>query len=89
MKNLILITCVSLFILNNSCESPASSVGMTSWDGVKDMKWHIGTEAPIKTVKEFEDAWKARDYEKMKSMCTDTTSFVSGDGVPELSLIHI
>ncbi len=83
MKKFILITCLSLFILNNSCESPVSSVGMTSWEGVKDMKWHIGTEAPIRTVAEFEDAWKARDYDKMKSMCTDTTTFVSGDGIPE------
>ena len=70
MKKTLLFICVSMFILNNSCEMPASSVGMTSWEGVKDMKWHIGTEAPIKTVAEFEDAWRSRDYDKMKSMCT-------------------
>ena len=36
-----------------------------------------------KGIGPVEDAWKARDYDKMKSMCTDTTSFVSGDGIPE------
>ena len=79
LKQLILLLAISLFIF--SCNSPERSVGMNTWEGMSDLKWHIGTESPIQTVMEYEDAWRARDFDKMRSMSTDSTIFIGGDGV--------
>ncbi len=54
---------------------------MNTWDGLDDLKFHIGTEDPIQTVMEFENADKADDYDKMKSMMTDSTTFTGGNGI--------
>ena len=62
LKQLILLSAISLFIF--SCNSPERSVGMNTWEGMSDLKWHIGTESPIQTVMEYEDAWRARDFDK-------------------------
>ena len=64
-----------------SCNAPGKSVGMNTWDGMSELKWHIGTEDPISTVMEYEDAWRNRDFDKMRSMSTDSTTFLGGDGV--------
>ena len=63
-----------------SSNAQERSVGMNSWEGLDELKWHIGTEPPINTVLEFEDAWRANDYEKMKMMTTDSTTFTGGNG---------
>tara|TARA_S200000501_G_scaffold24187_1_gene20941 strand:- start:17705 stop:18223 length:519 start_codon:yes stop_codon:yes gene_type:complete len=64
-----------------SCNAPEKSVGMNTWDGMSELKWHIGTEDPVSTVMEYEDAWRNRDFDKMRSMSTDSTTFLGGDGV--------
>ena len=56
---------------------------MTTWDGMSELKWHIGSEEPIKTVMEYEDAWRNRDFDKMISMSTDSTTFIWGGGNSE------
>ena len=54
---------------------------MNTWDGVEDLKFYLGTEDPINTVMEFDNADRAKDYEKMRSMTTDTTTFIGGNGI--------
>tara|TARA_B100000941_G_C28465726_1_gene533419 strand:+ start:723 stop:1241 length:519 start_codon:yes stop_codon:yes gene_type:complete len=78
-KQLTLLFSISLFIC--SCNTDERSVGMNTWDGLDDLKFHIGTEDPIQTVMEFENADKADDYDKMKSMMTDSTTFTGGNGI--------
>ena len=78
LKNIFYLSIISLIVM--SCNAPESSVGMNTWEGLDELKWHIGTEPPINTVLEFEDAWRANDYEKMKMMTTDSTTFTGGNG---------
>ena len=78
---LLSLSIICLFVV--SCNSPERSVGMTTWDGMSDLKWHIGSEEPIKTVMEYEDAWRNRDFDKMISMSTDSTTFIWGGGNSE------
>ena len=80
-KYLLSLSIICLFVV--SCNSPERSVGMTTWDGMSDLKWHIGSEEPIKTVMEYEDAWRNRDFDKMISMSTDSTTFIWGGGNSE------
>jgi len=53
-KQLTLLFSISLFIC--SCNTDERSVGMNTWDGLDDLKFHIGTEGPIKTVMELQEA---------------------------------
>ena len=80
-KYLLSLSIICLFVV--SCNSPERSVGMTTWDGMSEHKWHIGSEEPIKTVMEYEEAWRNRDFDKMISMSTDSTTFIWGGGNSE------
>ena len=90
MKNLKLIftiTVLTAFVYscNNSAvqrmmEDPERSVGMSTWEGVEEMKWHLGTEQAIEVVRTFNTAWQSRDYETLRSVCSDTAQFTSGNG---------
>ena len=66
IKKILFFTILATLIY--SCNAPEKSVGMNTWDGMSELKWHIGTEDPINTVMEYEDAWRNRDFDKMKSM---------------------
>ena len=78
-KKLTLLFSISLFIY--SCNTDERSVGMNTWDGLEDLKFHIGTEDPIQIVMEFENADKADDYDKMRSMMTDSTTYTGANGI--------
>ena len=78
-KQLTLLFSISLFIY--SCNTVERSVGMNTWDGLEDLKFHIGTEGPIQIVMEFENADKADDYDKMRSLMTDSTTFTGANGI--------
>ena len=78
-KQLTLLFSISLFIY--SCNTDERSVGMNTWDGLEDLKFHIGTEDPIQIVMEFENADKADDYDKMRSMMTDSTTYTGANGI--------
>ena len=54
---------------------------MNTWNGLEDLKFYIGTEDPIQTVMEFENADKADDYDKMRSMMTDSTTYTGANGI--------
>ena len=45
-----------------------------------DLKWHLGTEAAIDVVKNFDKAWKAEDYDAMRAFFADTAEMVFPDG---------
>ena len=79
IKQLTLLFTISLFIY--SCNTNERSVGMNTWNGLEDLKFHIGTEDPIQTVMEFENADKANDYDKMRSLMTDSTTFTGANGI--------
>ncbi len=78
-KQLTLLFSISLFIY--SCNTDERSVGMNTWDGLEDLKFHIGTEDPIQIVMEFENADKADDYDKMRSLMTDSTTYTGANGI--------
>ena len=90
MKNFKLIIAIIIlsgisYSCNNSAvqrmmEDPERSVGMSTWEGVEDMKWHLGTQDAIEVVKTFNNAWQSRDYETLRSVCSDTVQFTSGNG---------
>ena len=79
LKQLILLFTICIFSF--SCDSNDKAVGMNTWEGVEDLKFHLGTEDPINTVMEFDNADRAKDYEKMRSMTTDTSTFIGGNGI--------
>ena len=72
LKYLLSLSIICLFIV--SCNSPERSVGMSSWDGVEDMKWHIGTQSAVDVAKAMDAAWQARNYEEMRTYISDTAS---------------
>ena len=78
-KQLILLFTISIFSF--SCDSNDKGVGMNTWEGVEDLKFHLGTEDPIETVMEFDNADREKDYEKMRLMTTDSTTFTGGNGI--------
>ena len=90
MKNFkLILTILILAAISYSCnnsavqrmmESPERSVGMSTWEGVEEMKWHLGTEDAIEVVKTFNNAWRSRDYETLRGVCSDTVQFTSGNG---------
>ena len=41
---------------------PERAVGMSDWAGVKDMKWHIGTQEAVDVAKNMDSAWNCLLY---------------------------
>ena len=78
LKYLLSISMICLFIV--SCNSPERSVGMSSWEGVEDMKWHIGTQSAVDIAKAMDAAWQARNYEEMRTYISDTASITPSGG---------
>ena len=67
---------------SNESNSNERSVGWYgAWDDYEKFKYHLGTEDPIYTVMEFDKADREKDYEKMRSMMTDTTTFTGANGI--------
>ena len=69
---------VAFFIL--SCNTPERSVGMTAWEDVEDMKWHIGTQSAVDVAKAMDAAWQARNYEEMRTYISDTATLTASNG---------
>jgi len=61
-------------------EEPERAVGMSDWAGVEDMKWHIGTQEAVDVAKNMDSAWKARDYETMRTYISDTAKITASNG---------
>ena len=59
---------------------PERAVGMSDWAGVKDMKWHIGTQEAVDVAKNMDSAWKARDWETMRNFISDTAKITASNG---------
>ena len=59
---------------------PERAVGMSDWAGVKDMKWHIGTQEAVDVAKNMDSAWKARDWETMRTFISDTAKITASNG---------
>ena len=57
---------IAIFATILSCVNEERSVGMSSWEGVEDMKWHIGTQGAVDLAKAMDEAWKARNYDQMR-----------------------
>ena len=61
-------------------EEPERAVGMSAWAGVEDMKWHIGTQDAVDVAKNMDSAWKAKDYETMRTFISDTATITATNG---------
>ncbi|MBT3559908.1 MAG: nuclear transport factor 2 family protein [Flavobacteriaceae bacterium] len=61
-------------------EEPERAVGMSDWAGVEDMKWHIGTQDAVDVAKNMDSAWKAKDYETMRTFISDTATITATNG---------
>ncbi len=79
-KNTVYLFTLATIILSCGGGEP-NGVGMNTWPGYEDLKFHIGTQDPINTVMEFDSADRSKDYDKMRSMTTDSSKFIGGDGV--------
>tara|TARA_B100000401_G_C52568804_1_gene606903 strand:+ start:126 stop:656 length:531 start_codon:yes stop_codon:yes gene_type:complete len=71
---------IAIFATILSCVNEERSVGMSSWEGVEDMKWHIGTQGAVDLAKAMDEAWKARNYDQMRTYISDTASITSSNG---------
>ena len=91
MKNFkLIITIIILSGISYSCnnsavqkmmeEDPERAVGMSDWAGVEDMKWHIGTQEAVDLAKNMNSAWRARDYETMRTFISDTAKITATNG---------
>jgi len=95
MKNFkLIIAIVILAVISYSCnnsavqrmsekinpEEPERAVGMSDWAGVEDMKWHIGTQDAVDVAKNMDSAWKAKDYETMRTFISDTATITATNG---------
>ena len=91
MKNLkilfgLLILALISYSCNNSAvqrmmeEDPERAVGMSAWAGVEDMKWHIGTQDAVDVAKNMDSAWKASDWETMRTYISDTAKITATNG---------
>ena len=61
-------------------EEPERAVGMSDWAGVEDMKWHIGTQDAVDVAKNMDSAWRAKDYETMRTFISDTATITTTNG---------
>ena len=61
-------------------EEPERAVGMSDWAGVEDMKWHIGTQDAVDVAKNMDSAWRAKDYETMRTFISDTATITATNG---------
>jgi len=59
---------------------PERAVGMSDWAGVEDMKWHIGTQDAVDVAKNMDSAWKASDWETMRTYISDTAKITASNG---------
>jgi hypothetical protein len=94
MKNLFILFSALLFL---SCaneeakeavaeaETPAKerSIGFNTF--LPELKWHLGTDAAIQTVKDVDELWSSKNYEAMKPMMADTAKFYFADGREAMS----
>ena len=61
-------------------ESVERSIGFHSNDGLKEFKWHLGTDEPIDLVKALDKAWTARDFASMQNYFVDTLRITTYNG---------
>ena len=91
MKNLkilfgVLILALISYSCNNSAvqrmmeEEPERAVGMSAWEGVEDLKWHVGTQDAVDVAKNMNSAWRSRDYETMRTYLSDTAQLTATNG---------
>jgi len=91
MKNFkLIITIIILSGISYSCnnsavqrimeEDPERAVGMSAWEGVEDLKWHIGTQDAVDIAKNMNSAWRSRDYETMRTFISDTAQITATNG---------
>ena len=78
LKKILSIFTVAIFIF--SCNTPERSVGMTAWEGVEDMKWHIGTQSAVDVAKAMDAAWQERNYDEMRTYISDTATLTASNG---------
>ena len=67
MKNLLLFLSLVVII---SCDTPKEEVEAPKERAIgfntflPDLKWHLGTEDAIQTVKKIDEFWSKEDYDK-------------------------
>ena len=78
-KQVLTLTIIATFLV--SCNSPERSVGFNDWsDDGKEYKFHLGTEASIDVVKEFDKLSEKKNYDGMNEIFSDTTVITYQNG---------
>jgi len=86
MKNLIYALAILLFVSCGTQEAveeaktPAEERSIGFNTNLPDLKWHLGTEAAIQIVKDFDALWANNNYDAMLPMLADTAIFNFADG---------
>jgi hypothetical protein len=83
MKNLFLFLFLVVIMSCNTAteeiEAPVErSIGFNTF--LPELKWHLGTEDAIQTVKKIDEFWSKEDYDKMRLYLADTAKFYFADG---------
>ena len=74
---------LGLFIITlYGCNNIERSVGFTTWsDDGTELKFFLGTEATISTVKKFDQFLQEKNYEGLNQIFSDTARFIYYNGV--------
>ena len=79
LKQVLTLTIIAIFLV--SCNSPERSVGFNDWsDDGKEYKFHLGTDASIDVVKEFDKLSGEKNYDGMNEIFSDTTVITYQNG---------
>jgi hypothetical protein len=87
MKNVLFIAAILLLVSCNSGETESTQAEAAPKDRaigfntmLPELKFHLGTEAAIKVVKDLNELWVAEDYDAMRGLFADTAKFYFNDG---------
>ena len=80
IKSMFYLVLVAFFIV--SCNTVERSMGFTNWsDDGKEYKFFLGTDQAVQVVRDLDQAWADRDYDKMREFISDTAKFYWPNGV--------
>ena len=67
------------------------SVGMTKWEGLDELKWHIGTENAVNVVKKYDKYFNNGDWDKAREIFVDSAriTYFNGQKVSYEELIEM
>ena len=87
MKNVLFLAAIVLLASCNSGETETNKTDTTHEDRsigfntmLPELKFHLGTDAAVKVVRDLDKVWAEENYEAMRGFFVDTAKFYFNDG---------